>query len=213
MVGAILEVMAATRSSVQTPPPARSGRRRVPSRMTLREFEAFDTDPDEKWELIQGVPYMAPSGSASHNDLAFYLCQHIKRVLTVVDGWYVVEDTSVRFPQLQTEVRPDVAAYRVDEIARPHTVPLRAVPKLAVECLSPGNAHRDLNDKLRLYEKAGVPEYWVVDPKTGAISLFVLKKRSYEQLVVDPKGFIASPLLKKMLRIVVHPWSFEILEA
>lgn len=72
---------------------------------------------------------------------------------------------------------------------------------------------RAISAKLRLYEKAGVPEYWVVDPKTGAISLFVLKKRAYEQLVVDPKGFIASPLLKKKLRIVVHPWSFEILEA
>jgi Uma2 family endonuclease len=180
--------------------------------MTLREFAAFDTNPDEKWELVEGVPFMSPSGSAPHNNLAFYLCQYLTRRLTVTDGWYVVQDTSVRFAHLQTEVRPDVAAYRRDEIQQRNSVPLRVVPRLAVECLSPGNADYDLGKKLETYRKAGVREYWAVDPNTGAISLFVLKKAAYEQLAVDAAGFIASPLLKTKLRIVVKPWEFEIIE-
>jgi Uma2 family endonuclease len=57
-----------------------------------------------------------------------------------------------------------------------------------------------------------VGEYWAVDPKTGAINLFVLTKGEYEQLSVDEHGFIASPLLKRKQRIVVKPFEFEIIE-
>lgn len=202
--------MGSSDTDVKTPPPSR---RRVPKRMTLREFEAFDTNPDEKWELIEGVPFMTPTASGAHQNLAGTLWAFISRILTVDRGWYVITDTSARFGDIRTEVRPDVAAYRQDDVKDPRTVPLRAVPHLVVECLSPSNAHYDLNEKKRVYRKAGVQEYWVVDPKTGAITLFVLRKGDYEQLGVDPEGFIESPLLKRKLRIVVKPWSFEILEA
>jgi Uma2 family endonuclease len=70
-----------------------------------------------------------------------------------------------------------------------------------------------MDSKRTLYCKVGIPEYWIVDPKTGAITLYTLVKGAYEQLSVDPKGFIKSPLLKRKLRIVVKPWTFEILEA
>ncbi|MBK8206037.1 MAG: Uma2 family endonuclease [Planctomycetes bacterium] len=201
----------ASHTDTKTPPPSRP--RRVPKRMTLREFEAFDTNPDEKWELIEGVPCMTPTANAPHNKLAQVLANTIESILATTTGWYVVLDTSARFGDIKTEVRPDVAAFRQNEIKDPRVVPIRATPRLVIECLSPGNADYDLGDKFRVYRKAGIPEYWVVDPKTGAITLFVLRKGEYEQLVVDPKGFIESPLLKKKLRIVVKPWSFEILEA
>jgi Uma2 family endonuclease len=180
--------------------------------MTLRAFEAFDTKPDEKWELIGGELHMTPSASSPHNDLAVELRNFIRSVLTPADGWYVTVDTSLRLAQLQSEVRPDVAVYRQTELKDRLRLPIRVAPKLAVECLSPGNIHHDLHKKLKLYHKAGIPEYWAVDPKTGAIILFVLKRTDYEQLVVDPKGFIESPLLKRKLRIIVKPWTYEIVE-
>jgi Uma2 family endonuclease len=203
--------MAASDTDLKTPPP-RS--RRVPKRMTLREFEGFErVRPNEKWELIEGAPFMAPSAAAPHNKLAQVIATYLEGMLSDAAGWFVTMDTSVRFGAQSSEVRPDVAAYRKQDIPDVAEVPLRATPRLVVECQSPGNAHFDLNEKKTLYEKAAVPEYWVVDPKTGAISLFVLKKRAYDQLVVDPKGFIRSPLVKKNIRIVVKPWSFEVLEA
>jgi Uma2 family endonuclease len=181
--------------------------------MTLREFEAFDTNPDEKWELIEGAPYMSPTANGPHQNLAGQLWAFVSSVLTVDGGWFVLPDTSTRFGDIKTEVRPDVAAFRQDEVKDPRAIPIRATPRLVVECLSPGNADYDLGEKFRVYRKAGVGEYWVVDPQTGAITLFVLRKGEYEQLVVDSRGFIESPLLKRKLRIVVKPWTFEILEA
>lgn len=205
--------MASPDSNIKTPPPRSSRARRVPARMTLREFAAFDADQSEKWELVEGTPCMTPSPTGPHNKLAGHLTHFVESVLTDAAGWYVVYDTSVRLAANESEVRPDVAAYRKDDLKDPGLLPFRAVPALVIECLSPSTAARDMDTKRVLYHKVGVPEYWVVDPKTGAISLFVHKKAGYEQLSVDPKGFIKSPLLKKSLRIVVKRWTFEILEA
>lgn len=207
------EAMAAPDSDIKTPPPRSSRSKRVPARMTLREFEAFDTDQSEKWELIEGIPCMTPSPASPHQHLTGLLFARLLVELPEQSGWYLLLDTSVRFAGHDSEVRPDIAAYRQDHIKDKDELPLRAVPALAIECLSPSTAARDISAKRELYHKVGVQEYWVVDPKTGAISLFVHKKAGYEQLSVDPKGFIKSPLLKKSLRIVVKRWSFEILEA
>jgi Uma2 family endonuclease len=155
---------------------------------------------------------MTPSPTNSHQDLLVIVCSYIRSVLTTDAGWFVVPDVSVRLAPLASEVRPDVAAYLQKDLKDRGTFPIRVIPKLIVKCVSPGNVQTDLIDKRRLYHKAGVPEYWIVDPKTGAITLLVHRKAEYEQLGVDPQGFIESPLLKQKLRIVVEPWTFRIVQ-
>ena len=46
-----------------------------------------------------------------------------------------------------------------------------------IEILSPGsgNRTRDFNLKRKLYEKYGVPEYWVLDTWARSITIFQLK--------------------------------------
>ena len=45
------------------------------------------------------------------------------------------------------------------------------VPDLAVEILSPGTAHKDREIKRREYAKAGVVEYWIIDPEVLVIDV------------------------------------------
>ena len=38
---------------------------------------------------------------------------------------------------------------------------------------------RDWEDKRADYERAGIPEYWVIDPQKGSVTLFALKQGRY----------------------------------
>lgn len=49
------------------------------------------------------------------------------------------------------------------------------VPSLIVEITSPSTARNDKLFKFRKYEKAGVKEYWIVEPETKLVSVFTLQ--------------------------------------
>jgi Uma2 family endonuclease len=49
-------------------------------------------------------------------------------------------------------------------------------PDLIVEVLSPTTLKYDWNYKFNLYEKAGVREYWIVDPKAKTVAVFLLQE-------------------------------------
>jgi len=47
------------------------------------------------------------------------------------------------------------------------------VPDLVVEVLSPSTARRDRGPKRDIYERNGVREYWLVDPRRREITVLV----------------------------------------
>jgi Uma2 family endonuclease len=50
---------------------------------------------------------------------------------------------------------------------------------LVVEILSPDDPDRDLIDKRRDYANAGIPEYWIVDPRDKTIHVLTLDGTQY----------------------------------
>jgi Uma2 family endonuclease len=50
----------------------------------------------------------------------------------------------------------------------------RGAPDLVVEILSPTTASKDLKIKFARYERAGVREYWIVDPAGKTVQAFTL---------------------------------------
>ena len=50
---------------------------------------------------------------------------------------------------------------------------------LVVEVISPDNPDRDLIDKRKDYAEAGIPEYWIVNPVTGTVTVLVLSGGEY----------------------------------
>ena len=48
-------------------------------------------------------------------------------------------------------------------------------PDLIVEVLSPSTTKYDWYYKFGLYEKAGVREYWIVNPKSKIVNVFILQ--------------------------------------
>ncbi|MEK7396005.1 MAG: Uma2 family endonuclease [Candidatus Poribacteria bacterium] len=55
------------------------------------------------------------------------------------------------------------------------------MPDLVMEILSKGTAKVDKEDKFQEYEKAGVLEYWIVDPFRKAIEVWTLGDGIYKK--------------------------------
>jgi Uma2 family endonuclease len=66
-------------------------------------------------------------------------------------------------------LEPDVVVFDADELDDKH---LTKAPHLVVEVLSPSTRVIDLGTKKLLYERGGVPDYWVVDPDVPALTVF-----------------------------------------
>ena len=59
---------------------------------------------------------------------------------------------------------------------------LRIVPDLVVEILSKGTALRDRSEKKAAYLKSGVCEYWIVDPRSRAVTVLAGAEWKQERL-------------------------------
>ena len=67
---------------------------------------------------------------------------------------------------------------------------------LVAEVVSPDNPDRDLVEKRVDYAEAGIPEYWIADPRDGTIRVLTLHGSAYVEQGVYARGSTAtSPLL------------------
>ncbi len=82
--------------------------------------------------------------------------------------------------------KPDVVYYRT-ATAGPMaswTVPMRVMPELAVEVLSPSNDAIDMDEKIDEYFRAGALLVWVVNPKLKTVRIYRPDRKS-ELLVAN----------------------------
>lgn len=138
---------------------------------TVRDWENLPDDVQA--ELIDGTIYCMAAPLLIHQELV--------SILTVDFGMYIrshhggcrvlPSPAACRlFRDDKTIVEPDVLVVcRRDQITRRW---LDGAPDLAVEILSPSSRKHDLVRKLELYEKAGVREYWIVDPQKRRIIVY-----------------------------------------
>lgn len=133
---------------------------------------------DERWELIDGVPYnMSPAPSRSHQKISGEIFKQIAVYLTGKTCEVYAAPFDVRLPKsneedelIETVVQPDIVV-----VCDPHKLDERGckgAPDWVVEILSPHTAVKDMRIKLDLYERVGVREYWLVDPGYKMVHIF-----------------------------------------
>jgi Uma2 family endonuclease len=60
--------------------------------------------------------------------------------------------------------------------SRPDDQGCRGAPDLIIEIISPFTARKDMKDKLLLYERHRVKEYWIVHPEEKIVMRYRLEK-------------------------------------
>ena len=96
-------------------------------------------------------------------------------------------------------VEPDLL-YLSNERASDALTPLHVhgVPELVIEIGSPGTRKRDETIKRRLYERAGVEEYWVVDTEIDTIRVYRREADGFARVVelsAEAGDVLTTPLL------------------
>ena len=75
---------------------------------------------------------------------------------------------------VDTMVEPDISV--VCDQDKLDSRGCKGAPDLVIEILSPSTRRHDRLVKLGLYQKAGVLEYWIVDPENKSVQVFLLNK-------------------------------------
>ena len=148
---------------------------------TYEEFMALPEGGPVRYEIIDGDLCMTPSPVSRHQKISGNLFGIVWNFLrTNPLGEIFAAPYDVVFSQEPPQVvEPDlvfVAAKHVSLITEKN---LQGVPDLLVEILSPTTATIDRRVKHSLYERVGVPEYWIVDPERNTVQVFRLSGERY----------------------------------
>src|SRR4029079_2133470 len=83
---------------------------------------------------------------------------------------------------------PDVVVVRQEAVDRGGKNFSHADVLLAVEVVSPSNASKDLVLKRHHYGAAGIPQYWLADPRSRALTVLTTDRPGeyHEDVVVTP---------------------------
>jgi Uma2 family endonuclease len=145
---------------------------------------------NERWEIINGDAYMCAAPSRTHQKYLGVLFMLISQYLEDKTCEVYTAPFDVRFPKVKqkdeetdTVVQPDIVV--VCDLEKLDEKGCKGAPDLVIEILSPATISIDYISKLHIYEKNGVPEYWVVHPTDKTLMVFLLNKvGKYERGVV-----------------------------
>lgn len=134
---------------------------------------------DERWEIIDGTPYMQATPTRIHQEISGELFKQIAVYLTGKSCKVYAAPFCVRLPQDQEKkeneniVEPDISI--ICDKSKLDDKGCIGAPDLIIEIISPSTTRKDKIVKFNKYEKAGVKEYWIAEPDQKFISVFILQ--------------------------------------
>ena len=146
-------------------------------------------------EVIFNELIMSPSPSREHQlvliKLTTLLFQFLEDQQT---GILLSAPFDVYFDEEQSVVQPDlfVVLKAEEEIIQKNGV--HGVPALIIEVVSTNRAY-DTKRKRALYEKAGVKEYFMIDPENKKTTLLTLNARKVYEQTYEETGVLNSAIL------------------
>lgn len=91
---------------------------------------------------------------------------------------------------------PDIFVVRNDNLNRIGEQFLDGAADLVIEVVSPDSIIRDTQDKFEEYEKAGVAEYWIIDPNRRTANFYGRDENGrYRQLLLNTDGKFESRVI------------------
>lgn len=143
----------------------------VSPKLTYEDFLRFPED-GRRHELIDGEHHVTASPETRHQRI-------LRRLSFAIESWLRTHPLGemffapfdVKLSEFDVVV-PDLIYLAAAKAEHVQTRGLFAAPDLVVEILSPSTRRIDEGIKRKLYERVGVEEYWVIDPKTDMVKIY-----------------------------------------
>jgi Uma2 family endonuclease len=138
-------------------------------------------DDGQRYEVVDGVLYLIePAQTPRHQQvlghIAYLLFTYVEDAKL---GQVFIGPVDVELVA-ETVVQPDVLVLLNEG---PYTLTPSHIlgrPDLVVEVASPATVGYDWRIKYNAYARAGVPEYWIVDPYARTVEILILAGESYQ---------------------------------
>jgi Uma2 family endonuclease len=147
---------------------------------TYDDYLALPED-GKRYEVIDGEVTMTPAPIPRHQEILLTVST---RLLLFADnnslGRIYIAPVDLAL-SLVDVVQPDilfVAKNRMQIVAKKNIV---GIPNLIVEVVSSSSSRWDRQEKLNLYQRYALPEYWIVDPETEAIEVYLYAESRLEK--------------------------------
>lgn len=159
----------------------------LPAEKERHTFADVLTWPDdERAEIINGEPIMmAPPPSSEHQEISgglfwqlrYYLRGKKCKVYAAPFAVRLFEKSGDAPEDVDTVVEPDISV--ICDTSKVDKRGCKGAPDMVVEILSPSTRRHDRLTKFNLYQRAGVQEYWIVDPTDKSVQVFTLEDGHY----------------------------------
>jgi len=147
-------------------------------KLTYDDYLRFPED-GRIHEIIDGEHVVNPAPGTYHQTLSrriqfeLYTQIELRKAGAVYNAPTNLQlsDTDIVQPDLMVILEHTRALVKPEKI--------EGTPDLIVEILSSSSITNDRIVKKEIYRRAGVPEYWVVDPRTQRVEQFALRDKAY----------------------------------
>lgn len=180
----------------------------IPSKKGKYSYKDYlSWDEGERIELIDGEIYnMSPAPSRRHQQVLRELSTAFSVYLQGKECEVFFAPFDVRLlaenkqdDDVKNVVQPDLSL--IYDLEKLDDTGCNGVPDMIIEVLSPSSVKLDRWMKYQLYEKAGVKEYWLVDPNNESVEVHLLVGEHYQFQGVFTKEDTVSVNVLNDLRI------------
>lgn len=165
------------------------------SKCTYEDYVDFPED-GKRHEVVDGEHVVNPAPTTEHQMVSGKLFAILYDAVQRPEiGIVFAAPTDVELSPTDI-VQPDLVVVLRTNRRLITPTKIKGAPDLVVEILSPSTERMDRGSKRRLYDRSGVSEYWIVDPREHTIEQFTRTavRKDFELEVCASKTFTSSTL-------------------
>lgn len=177
-------------------------------RFTLEEYLRYDDGTDTLYELINGELVSMALGTGQHGEVVDFINTLFRSEIARMGRDWVSKQMAIavqspRGDRWDTVRIPDVVIIPKEQWRnlqnREAVIRLNEPPPLlVVEVVSQSTKSIDYRAKRAEYCVLNIPEYWIVDPFPGKITVFTLSEGWYDEAVFTDDDRLISPTFAEL---------------